>query len=162
MFFYPCHLSEKFLSVILLLAQSAALQGVNRKDKQGRHRRLREIHFKMCNVTFQSAINTLGLGKEGGRHLWVYYWGNLSTSSVEYCQHIPCLTAQFVSLVLQLLEWSLDHILSYIFCIQSWPYRIPWAFNKFSSPSCCFERVPSWYDMPKSPSSCGPLPYSHI
>ena len=57
-FFFPGHLSEKFLSVILLLAQSAALQEVNRKDKQGRHRRPREIHLKMCNITFRSPITS--------------------------------------------------------------------------------------------------------
>ena len=56
-FVFPGHLSEKFLSVILLLTQSAALQGVNRKDNQGRYQRLREIHLKMCNMTFRSAIN---------------------------------------------------------------------------------------------------------
>ena len=55
-FVFPGHLSETFPSVILLLAQSAALQGVNRKDNQGRHQRLREIHLKMC-MTFRSAIN---------------------------------------------------------------------------------------------------------
>ena len=30
---FPGHLSEKFLSVISLLTQSAALQGINRKNK---------------------------------------------------------------------------------------------------------------------------------
>ena len=112
-------------------------------------------------------VANLAFGLEDGRYLWVCYWNNYLIHVIRrvhgpvYCHCIPCLSVQFTLFVLQVFEWSIDHIWSDILCIQFWPDRIPRVSKKFSLPSSCFERVPSWYGMLKFPCTCGPQPYSH-
>ena len=121
------------------------------------------IGYAWFFVTSLNPSGKLGPGWEGGRHLGIHYGINSiqvvrRVHAPVCCPFIPCLPFQFALLVLRLFEWSLDHILSDILCNQ----RIPRASNKFSLPSSCFVRVSSWCGMPKSPITCGPLPYSQL
>ena len=71
------------------------------------------LTYALLFVTSLNLCGKLGLGKEGGRDLWVRYWNNLSTWPLGSCTCIFSIhslsSVQFALFVLPPFEWSLSH-----------------------------------------------------